>query len=81
MLFRSIRYCFDLIGFDAESGDRAVMVGDRWTDIDGARTCGVDTIGCRWGYAEPGEMEEHGAYEIIDRVDQLADAVERYFAQ
>ena len=52
-----------------------------WTDIDGARACGVDTIGCRWGYAEPGEMEEHGAYEIIERVDQLADAVERYFAQ
>ena len=54
---------------------------DNWTDIDGARACGVDTIGCRWGYAEPGEMEEHGAYEIIERVDQLADAVERYFAQ
>ena len=76
-----IRYCFDLIGFDAEAGDRAVMVGDRWTDIDGARACGIDTIGCRWGYAEPGEMEEHGAYAIIDRVDQLADAVERYFTR
>ena len=76
-----IRYCFDLIGFDAQAGDHAVMVGDRWTDIDGARACGVDTIGCRWGYAEPGEMEEHGAYAIINRVDQLADAVERYFAQ
>ena len=61
--------------------DRAVMVGDRWTDIDGARACGVDTIGCRWGYAEPGEMEEHGAYAIIEHVDQLADAVERYFAR
>ena len=75
-----IRYCFDLIGFDAEAGDRAVMVGDRWTDIDGARACGIDTIGCRWGYAEPGEMEEHGAAVIIDSVDQLTDAVDQYFA-
>ena len=75
-----IRYCFDLIGFDAEAGDRAVMVGDRWTDIDGAIACGIDTIGCRWGYAEPGEMEEHGAAVIIDSVDQLTDAVDQYFA-
>lgn len=75
-----IRYCFESIGFDPAAGDRAVMVGDRWTDIDGARACGVDTIGCRWGYAEDGEMEEHGAHEIVERVDQLADAVERYFA-
>lgn len=76
-----IRYCFDSIGFDAAAGDRAVMVGDRWTDIDGARACGLDTIGCRWGYAEDGELESHGACRIIDGVDQLADAVEQYFAQ
>ena len=31
-----IRYCFDSIGFDADAGDRALMVGDRWTDVDGA---------------------------------------------
>ncbi len=74
-----IEYCFAHIGFDRNAGDRALMIGDRWTDIDGARACGLDTIGCRWGYAEDGEMESHGAYEIIDRVDQLVDAVERYF--
>lgn len=75
-----IRYCFERIGFDPGAGDRAVMVGDRWTDIDGARACDVDTIGCRWGYAEPGEMESHGAVKIIDHVDQLADAVDEYFS-
>ena len=32
-----IRYCFDKIGFDAAAGDKAVMIGDRYTDIDGAR--------------------------------------------
>ena len=29
-----IRYCFDKIGFDAAAGDKAVMIGDRYTDID-----------------------------------------------
>ena len=28
-----IRYCFDKIGFDAAAGDKAVMIGDRYTDI------------------------------------------------
>ena len=73
-----IRYCFDKIGFDADAGDKALMIGDRYTDIDGARACGLDTIGCHWGYAPAGEMEEHGDYEIIETVDQLEDAVNRY---
>ena len=76
-----IRYCFDSIGFDADAGDRALMGGDRWTDVDGAIACGLDCLGCRWGYAEAGELEEHGAYRIIDTVDELAAAVNDYFAK
>ena len=76
-----IRYCFADIGFNPEAGDRAIMIGDRYTDIDGARACGVDTIGCRWGYAPAGEMEEHGVYEIIETPDQIEQAVNRYFAK
>ena len=74
-----IRYCFDKIGFDGDAGDKAVMIGDRYTDIDGAHACNLDAIGCRWGYAPAGEMEEHGAYEIIEQPEQLEDAVNRYF--
>lgn len=76
-----IRYCFEHIGFDPAAGDKALMIGDRYTDIDGARACGIDTIGCRWGYAPAGEMEEHGAYRIIERVDQIESAVNEYFAE
>ena len=76
-----IRYCFESIGFDPSAGDRALMIGDRYTDIEGARACGVDTIGCRWGYAPAGEMEEHGVYEIIETPDQIEEAVNRYFAK
>ena len=75
-----IRYCFERIGFDPAAGDRALMIGDRYTDIDGARACGVDTIGCRWGYAPAGEMEEHGAYRIIEHVADIEPAVNEYFA-
>ena len=75
-----IRYAFESFGFDAEAGDRALMVGDRWTDADGAVACGLDCLGCGWGYAEPGELTEHGAYRIIQNVSELNDAVQEYFA-
>ncbi len=74
-----IRYCFEHIRFDAEAGDSALMVGDRWTDADGAKACGLDCLGCGWGYAETGELAEHGAYTIIERVSELHDAVNDYF--
>ena len=74
-----IRYCFDHIGFDTQAGDRALMVGDRWTDADGAKACGLDCLGCGWGYAEPGELVGHGSYRVIDHVDELHDAVVEYF--
>ncbi|WP_291526551.1 HAD family hydrolase [Bifidobacterium sp. UBA744] len=76
-----IRYCFDNIGFDPDAGDKAIMIGDRYTDIDGARACGLDCIGCRWGYAPEGEMESHGAYRIIEQVSDIVPAVNAYFAE
>ena len=75
-----IRWAFQHIDFDENAGDKALMVGDRWTDADGAKACGLDCLGCGWGYAEPGELKAHGAYRILDSVDELAQAVEEYFA-
>lgn len=75
-----IRYAFDNIGFNRDEGDLALMVGDRWTDVDGAHACDLDCLGCGWGYAEPNELVEHGAYRVIDHVDELTDAVNDYFA-
>ncbi|WP_026645282.1 HAD hydrolase-like protein [Bifidobacterium sp. AGR2158] len=74
-----IRYAFENMGYDPAAGDRALMVGDRWTDVDGAKECGIDCLGCGWGYAEPGELVEHGAYRVIDTVGELSAAVEEYF--
>ena len=76
-----ITYALQQLGFDAKHGDRALMVGDRWTDADGALETGLDCLGCGWGYAEPGELESHGCYRVIDHVDQLCQAAEDYFQE
>ena len=76
-----ITYALQRLGFDAKHGDRALMVGDRWTDADGALETGLDCLGRGWGYAEPGELESHGCYRVIDHVDQLCQAAEDYFQE
>ncbi len=47
----------------AGSPDAAVMVGDRYHDIDAARESGILSIGCAYGYGSP---------EETDRADYLA---------
>ncbi len=51
--------------------DQIVMVGDRVYDVEGARHCGVPCVGVRWGYAEPGELEEAGAVAIAEQPADL----------
>ncbi len=66
-----VRHTLDLL--DA-SADEALIIGDRHHDVLGARAAGVRvSIGVRWGFAEPGELEDAGATAIVDDVDQLAE--------
>jgi len=51
--------------------EKAIMVGDRHHDIDGAKVCRMESIGVRFGYAEPNELEEAGATYIVDTVESL----------
>lgn len=61
--------------------DLALMVGDRWTDVDGARDgAHLDCVGARWGYADPGELEEHGCYAFAQTPRDLPAVVDEYFA-
>jgi phosphoglycolate phosphatase len=48
---------------------RAVMVGDRSTDIDGARRAGTLAVGCTWGFASRDELAE--ADRIVDSFEAL----------
>ena len=58
----------------AEQVDAAsnCMVGDRRHDILGARANRVASLGVRWGYAAPDELEQAGADRIVDDVAKLA---------
>lgn len=48
---------------------RAVMVGDRHHDVDGAGVHGLPTVLVSWGYARPGE--EQGAHAVVADVEEL----------
>ena len=49
----------------------AVMIGDRKHDILGAKKCGLDAIGVKFGYAEEGELEKAGAIAVADTIEEL----------
>ena len=52
-------------------GAKPVMVGDRKQDIEGAKACHIPSVGVRFGYAEPGELETAGADRIAASVPEL----------
>jgi phosphoglycolate phosphatase len=45
---------------------RVVMVGDRWHDMVGARSCDVYPLGVSYGYGTKDELRSHGAEAIAD---------------
>ena len=49
---------------------RAVMVGDRHHDIEGATANGLPTIFVRWGFSWPHEAD--AAQRAVDDIDELA---------
>lgn len=63
-----IKYALEKLGVSAA---QAVMVGDRKYDVIGAKKCGLDCVGVRFGYAEEGELEEYGAVYIAETPEDL----------
>ena len=60
-----------LAHFPDEAREEFVMIGDRKEDILGAKECGIASVGVRFGYARPGELEAAGADRIADTVADL----------
>ena len=52
--------------------DRAVMIGDRHHDIDGAKDNALESIGVLWGYGSREELSAAGATRLAESVPQLA---------
>lgn len=53
--------------------DAAVMIGDRCYDIEGAKKCGLESIGVLYGYGDRQEMEAAGAGHIVNNVAELKE--------
>ena len=50
---------------------RALMVGDRWYDVAGAKQNGLASVGVLYGYGSREEMEKAGADYIAGSVAEL----------
>lgn len=49
--------------------EECVMVGDTLNDFEAARANGVFSVGVKWGYGTPGELQQ--ADKTIERIDEL----------
>ena len=52
---------------------RAIMVGDRLHDVEGAGHFGMSCIGVSYGFGGRQELEEAGALHVVDTVAELRD--------
>ena len=69
----TIEKLLNIFNHSEDRAEAVVMVGDRKHDIVAAKTCGIDSIGLRMGYAASGELEEAGATYIADDLSQLKE--------
>ena len=58
-----IEYTLGQLGADK---DKAVMVGDRHYDVEGAFKAGLKTLGVTYGYGTREELEKSGAFVTVD---------------
>ncbi len=67
-----------VLAYALEKGgrDRAVMVGDRLHDVQGARENGLPCIGVLYGYGSRRELEEAGADRVASTVAELGRILE-----
>lgn len=65
------RIIAEVLADEGVNADRAVMVGDRHHDIDGAKENGLASIGVLYGYGSRDELVAAGADEIAPDVTAL----------
>lgn len=70
-----IAYAMQTAGI--EDVNRAIMVGDRFHDVEGARQNGMKCIGVTFGYGTREELEGCNAYAVADSFDEVIYHVTR----
>ncbi len=68
-----IRLAMKRLGLKEEDKPYVLMIGDRKHDILGAKECGIDIAGVKYGYAPEGELAEYGADIIAESVKSLRE--------
>jgi phosphoglycolate phosphatase len=53
--------------------ERTVLVGDRIYDAEGARRCGVDSVGVLWGHGTPEEIYGAGFTHVVQTPEELIE--------
>lgn len=56
---------------------RAVMVGDRRFDVEGANAHGLPSIGVTWGVGNLDELKRAGAHQVVRTPSELPLAITR----
>lgn len=60
--------CLNELGVEPND---AIMIGDRFYDMDGARGAGVDSVGVLWGFGSKFELIESGATYVVDKIQDI----------
>ncbi len=56
-------YSLNAVGADRS---KAILVGDRMYDAEGAAKCGIDSLGVAWGHGSRAELESSGFTHIAE---------------
>ena len=54
---------------------QALMIGDRFYDIEGAKTVGIDSVGVLYGYGSRPELEKAGATYIVSDAAEISELI------
>lgn len=68
-----IQYVIDSLNVTDMS--EMLMIGDRFYDIEGAKSFGMDSMGVTFGYGTRKELEDAGATFIVDSVEEIVNAL------
>ncbi|MBP5706593.1 MAG: HAD hydrolase-like protein, partial [Spirochaetales bacterium] len=55
----------------SDKRDSALMIGDRFYDINGAHSAGLASMGVLWGFGDRTELEQSGADYICETVAEV----------
>ena len=61
-------YSLNSVGADRS---KAILVGDRMYDAEGAKICGIDSLGVSWGHGSREELESSGFTYLADTPSEV----------